>query len=296
MQRFAGQFDPDATVAQFHLLGRVDFDAALALQQRLVFEAGESAGRRITVLLCEHPELLTIGRNGSRAHIRLSEQQLARRRLSVRWVGRGGGCILHAPGQLAVYPLVPLERLGWSVGGYMRRLQQGFLDTFQALGVNGETRSSISGIWGRKGLLVVPGVAVRDWITYHGAFVNVGPAMNPFGYVDTGLARITGSEERLRASRGAARDGETNCPGLSSGSAENGETPEVCAANNRPTKTTMSSLLAETGRGVTMSRVRSQLVASLAEAFGCDRYHLHTGHHLLAGASRPTRDSIARAS
>ena len=86
MNWFAGQIDPDATVAQFHLLGRVDFESVLALQQRLVFEAGESVGRQITVLICEHPEVLTIGRNGSRAHIRLSEQQLARRRLPIRWV------------------------------------------------------------------------------------------------------------------------------------------------------------------------------------------------------------------
>ena len=55
-------------------------------------------------------------------------------------------------------------------------------------------------------------------------------------------------------------------------------------------------LLAETGRGVTMSRVRAQLVASLAEAFDCDRHHFHTGHPLLARANRPPRDSISRAS
>jgi lipoate-protein ligase B len=303
MNWFAGQIDPDATVAQFHLLGRVDFESVLALQQRLVFEAGESVGRQITVLICEHPEVLTIGRNGSRAHIRLSEQQLARRRLPIRWVGRGGGCILHAPGQLAVYPLVPLERLGWSVGGYMRRLQRGFADAFKALGVTSETRPSNSGIWGRKGLLVAMGVAVRDWITYHGAFLNVSPAMNAFGYVDTGLVRIAGNGEKLRESCDATRAAETECQVRPDRSAETGETPEVCAAtpevctaNAPPEKATMSCLLAETGRGVTMSRVRAQLVASLAEAFDCDRHHFHTGHPLLARAHRAPRDSISRAS
>lgn len=253
------QFDPYATVGQFHLLGRVDFGVALALQQRLVFEAGESPTPKITVLLCEHPAVVTIGRGGSRAQIRLTQRDLNRRRLPLRWVGRGGGCVLHSPGQLAVYPIVPLARLRWSLGHFTRQLQQGVLRTLGELGVRGETESGHLGIWGRTGQLVAFGLAVRNWVTYHGAFVNVSPAMNPYGYVDTA----------------AARDSLT---------AIHGE------------RTTMSCLLAERGRAVTMTRVRSLLIASLAAAFGCDRHHLHTGHPLLPSLARPHRDFIARAS
>jgi lipoyl(octanoyl) transferase len=252
------QFDPDATVAQFHLLGRVDFAAALALQQRLVFEAGETPRQQITVLLCEHPDVVTIGRGGSRAHIRISHQELTRRRLPVRWVGRGGGCILHSPGQLAVYPIAPLNRLRWTVGEFARRLQRGMLQALSPLGVRGETQSARLGIWGRTGQLVAFGLAVRDWVTYHGAFVNVGPAMNPYRYVDTAV------------------DGPT--------------------AAVHGGKTTMSCLLAERGRAVTMTRVRSDVVAALSAVFECERYHLHTGHPLLASLKPPPRDLIARAS
>ena len=62
MTWFARQIDPDSTVAQFHLLGCVAFESAQALQRRLVYEVGEGRGRQITVLLCEHPSVLTIGR------------------------------------------------------------------------------------------------------------------------------------------------------------------------------------------------------------------------------------------
>ena len=103
-------------VAEFRLLGRVPFDAFLALQSRLVYEAGGLAEPRIVVLLCEHPDLITVGRAGSRGHIRFSNDQLKHEQLGVRWISRGGGCVLHAPGQLAVYPIVPLSLLGLDRG------------------------------------------------------------------------------------------------------------------------------------------------------------------------------------
>jgi lipoyl(octanoyl) transferase len=253
------QFDPGATVAQFHLLGPIDFAVALALQHRLVFEAVENPAPQITVLLCEHPGVVTIGRGGSRAQIRMSQRDLNRRRLPVRWVGRGGGCVLHSPGQLAVYPIVPLTPLRWSLGHYTRKLQRGLLHTLGELGIRGETKSGYLGIWGRTGQLVAFGLAVRNWVAYHGAFINVSPAMNPYGYIDTATAK--GSATAIHGER-----------------------------------TTMSCLLAERGRAVTMTRVRSQLIASLAAAFECERHHLHTGHPLLASLRRPHRDFIARAS
>jgi lipoyl(octanoyl) transferase len=257
MNWFTAPFDPPAVTAQFHLLGHVDYSSFLTLQQRLTWDAGESQGRGITVLLCEHPDILTIGRTGSRIHVRLTDQQLSRRQLDVRWVGRGGGCILHAPGQLAVYPIVPLQRLAWSVGDYVQRFQRGLIDALNKLGVHARTHAGSMGIWGRTGLLAALGIAVRGWVTCHGAFLNVSPAMNPFGYIDTAPIR----------------------PGRES----------WCE------KATMSCLLAETGRSATMPKVRAQIVESLAEAFECERHHLHTGHPLLARLASANRNSKLRA-
>jgi lipoyl(octanoyl) transferase len=133
------------------------------------------------------------------------------------------------------------------------------LETLGELGVNGDTEPGHLGIWGRSGQLVAVGLAVRHWVAYHGAFVNVSPAMNPYGYIDTAV--VKGSN--------ATPHGE---------------------------RRTMSCLLAERGRAVTMTRVRSLLISSLATAFECDRYHLHTGHPLLTSLTRPHREFIARAS
>jgi len=252
----SGQQQPDATrepVAEFRLLGRVPFDAFLALQSRLVYEAGGLTEPRIVVLLCEHPDLITVGRAGSRGHIRLTNDRLKHEQLRVRWISRGGGCVLHAPGQLAVYPIVPLNLFGWTVGGYLRRLQAGIVEGFAELGVRGETFGGTFGVWGRSGLLANVGVAVRAGIACHGAFINVNPPMRRYAFVDVFPPH----------------------PDSDSG------------------KSTMGCLLAERQATVRMTGVRAALVKTLAAAFDCPRCHLFTGHPWLSSASETVRKSDA---
>src|SRR4051794_29952651 len=89
------------TRLQAYLLGQVDFEAALALQRRLVYEiAGDRT--RAALILCEHPPLITVGREGSRSHVLCDDAELQGRHWRVRWVNRGGGVWLHLPGQLAI--------------------------------------------------------------------------------------------------------------------------------------------------------------------------------------------------
>src|SRR2546426_281708 len=87
------------TALQVYLLGTVDLEAVLRLQRRLHFEISGQRDQAI-LLLCEHPPVITVGRQGSRAHIFCGPEELRSRRWNVRWVNRGGGCLLHAPGQL----------------------------------------------------------------------------------------------------------------------------------------------------------------------------------------------------
>ena len=102
-------------------------------------------------------------------------------------------------------------------------------------------RSRRYGVWGRTGQLAAIGVAVRHWVTYYGAYLNVCPPM--------GLFRLVESDPR-------------------------GQTP-------------MSCLVAERCGPVRMTAVRAALVRRLAECFGCDRYHLYTGHPWLRAAKKP---------
>ena len=239
----------DITI-EYRLLGQVPFQDCLALQNRLAYEASGHRESHIVVLLCEHPDLITVGRSGSRGHVRFTDAQLRREHLALRWVGRGGGCVLHAPGQLAVYPIVPLTAVGWSVGEYLRRLQQGIVAALGELQVHGETRSGRFGVWGRSGLLASFGVAVRRWVTAHGVFLNVNPPMRRFAYVDS-----------------------VPDAGLSAGE-----------------KATMGCLSAERQGAVRMSSVRSAVISALATAFDSEQYYLHTCHPWLVRSDESSRE------
>ena len=167
------------TALQAYLLGPVDFDAALALQRLLVYQvAGDRAAAAL--LLCEHPPLITVGRQGSRAHIRYEPEELHALRWPVRWVNRGGGCLLHLPGQLAVYPVLPLDHLGLGVRAYLDRLQDVLAAVLADFGLRAEPRPDRPGVWVNGRPIAAVGVAVRHWVTYYGAALNVNPDLVPF--------------------------------------------------------------------------------------------------------------------
>jgi lipoyl(octanoyl) transferase len=176
---------------QAYLLGQIDFGRCLELQQRLLEEIGGRGDGGITLLLCEHPAVITVGRGGSAADLALESTLLRSGQIEVGWVNRGGGSLMHCPGQLAVYPLVPLRWHGFSVGDYLERLQAGIVETLDDLGVRGHTPPGRHGVWGRTGQLAALGVAVRNWVTYYGAYVNVCPSLGLMRLVQSDPAQQT---------------------------------------------------------------------------------------------------------
>lgn len=175
----------DERSLQAYLLGSVDFEAAVALQKRLVYEVSGERDRAALVL-CEHPPLITVGRAGSRAHILLEPEELAARGWRVRWVNRGGGALLHLPGQVAVYPVVALDRLGLGLDDYLARLTDVLRDTLADFTVRAEPRGDRPGLWVGGRPIVLVGAAVTGWVAYHGAVLNVHPDLELLRKVRTG--------------------------------------------------------------------------------------------------------------
>jgi lipoyl(octanoyl) transferase len=191
---------PAATLAAYSL-GVVPFEATLAFQRRAHYEVtGDRAGGRL--LLCEHPHAITVGRHGSRAHVRAGPEELAAWGWPVRWVARGGGVVLHAPGQLAVYPVFALDRLGLDVSQYLDRLQTCVLAVLADLGVAGRTDPDRNGVWAGGRLVAAVGVAVRDSTTTFGLWLNVAPKLDAFARVDCagdGGPPMTSLQRELRS-------------------------------------------------------------------------------------------------
>src|SRR5208337_3584215 len=127
-------------------------------------------------------------RQGSRAHILYEPEELQSLRWPVRWVNRGGGCLLHLPGQLAIYPILPLDRMGLGLQAYLDRLRQVLVDVLADFSVTATAGPDGAGVCIGSRPVAQLGVAVRDWVTYYGAAFNVYPDLQSLRRVRTGPA------------------------------------------------------------------------------------------------------------
>jgi lipoyl(octanoyl) transferase len=170
----------DGPVLDVYLLGLHSYEDALRLQRRLVYDVSGSAGQTAALVLCEHYPIISVGRLGSRAHIECDDAELRARRLAVRWVNRGGGCMLHMPGQLAVYPIWPFQPRRLDIRGYLTRLENCLLRVLEGFDIRGDARPDHSGIWTSAGQIASIGVSVSRWVSYFGMTLNVSGVRDQF--------------------------------------------------------------------------------------------------------------------
>jgi lipoyl(octanoyl) transferase len=194
------------TALSVYLLGTVDYETVRSVQKRLIYEIG---GERQSgaLILCEHPPQITVGRHGQPGQIQLAADEMETRRWPIRWVNRGGGCWLHLPGQLAIYPILPLDLFHLGLEAYLDRLQQAMINLLDDFGVTGIQRDGEVGVWvGRRPLACV-GVAVRDWVVYHGAVFNLNPDLAPYRWVQCGGKDDEPMTSLVKERRGPVRPG-----------------------------------------------------------------------------------------
>src|SRR3954468_5614578 len=104
-------------------LGRIGYAAAEALQRQLSAARKQAAAPDV-LLLCEHPHVITLGRNGKLEHLRASEEMLRARGVELHHTNRGGDITYHGPGQVVGYPILNLAEVRRDVGWYVRQLEE----------------------------------------------------------------------------------------------------------------------------------------------------------------------------
>ena len=162
------------------LAGTLGLDAYAAMAEQLAWEVSEPGGRPPTLMLYDPAPSITIGRLGSRADVGLSDDECRARGLEVRFVGRGGGAVLHGPGQIGISMFASLADLGFGrhdVGSYVERLEAGLEAAIRSLRCGAARDSRMHGIFGRTGLLAAIAVAVRRGVVWHGGFLNIQPPL-----------------------------------------------------------------------------------------------------------------------
>ena len=191
-----------------YLLGGLPFDALLALQRRLVYDISGDRDHAAIVLF-DHPTGITIGREGSTRHVRTNPDELETRGWPVNWVARGGGAMLHAPGQVACYPVFALDALNLTAGRYVSELVNVACDLCHEFGVEATADADRPGVIANGRRVAHVGVAVRGGVTSFGLVVNANPDLAAFRAVRcdgderpmTSLARESAHRVRVTAVR-----------------------------------------------------------------------------------------------
>ena len=158
-------------------LGRVDYQEAWDLQRSLAAAVAQGAIPD-TVLLLEHPPVVTLGRRAADEELHVPEGA----EVEIVQTDRGGRSTFHGPGQLVCYPVLDLNRHGRDVRKYCRDLEESVIRTLDAFGLAGTTIDGLTGVWlsppPRK--IASIGVHIARWVTTHGYALNVDLDPAPF--------------------------------------------------------------------------------------------------------------------
>jgi lipoyl(octanoyl) transferase len=157
-------------------LGRLDYREAWDVQ-RATHAAVAEGGTPPTLLLVEHPPVITFGRKGGREHLLVPEDDLRARGFALYDIERGGDVTYHGPGQLVGYPIFPVGR---RVRDFLRGLEQALVAAIATYGVRTEGSPGYAGVWAGDAKVVAIGVAVQRHVSFHGFAMNVHTDLSHF--------------------------------------------------------------------------------------------------------------------
>jgi len=165
-------------------LGRVDYAIALELQQTLVRLVKDGRISH-TLLLLEHPPVITLGRNAGAQNIVASPEFLAANGVELHETDRGGDVTFHGPGQLVGYPIFDLRAFEPRIGAvdFVRKLEEVLIRTCGDLGVVTERIPGLTGVWTQNdppGKIAAIGVHISRAVTSHGFALNVNTNLDYF--------------------------------------------------------------------------------------------------------------------
>ena len=160
-------------------LGLADYREVLALQQDLT-EKRRADRVGDTVLIVEHPPVITLGARQSANKLLVDRDELTRRRIDLVEIRRGGGTTAHNPGQVVFYPILNLQRRRLGVSEYVRTLEAVGIALLDGLGLAGQRRKGFPGLWVNERKIASIGVRVSRAVTCHGMAINIANDLSLF--------------------------------------------------------------------------------------------------------------------
>lgn len=153
-------------------LGLIDFPEAWKFQKKIFQEVKDGLIPHALVF-CSHFPVITLGRTGSEKHILASKKELRDKNIAVYKIERGGGVTYHGPGQLLIYPIFNLNLLRKDLRYFLHSLEELIIQTLSHSGIEANRSPGLTGVWIKNKKVASIGITVKNWITYHGACLNI---------------------------------------------------------------------------------------------------------------------------
>ena len=172
-------------------LGLISYEPAFELQRALVAARKADAAPDI-LLLCEHPHVITLGRNGHEENLLASAHLLRQMNVEFHATDRGGDITYHGPGQIVGYPILNLAAIRRDIAWYMRQLEEVLIRASADVGVTAGRRAGMPGVWvenaGNREVdalekIAAIGVHLSRWVTSHGFAYNVSTDLRFFDLI-----------------------------------------------------------------------------------------------------------------
>ena len=164
--------DPVNPVLVIRQLGRQPYQPVWDAMERFTAERGEHGADELWLL--EHDPVYTLGQAGKPEHVLMPGD------IPVIRCNRGGQVTYHGPGQLVVYPLIDIRRLGIGVRELVNRIEQAIIDTLAHWRISAERRSGAPGVYVGEAKIAALGLRVRHGCSFHGLAFNVNMDLAPF--------------------------------------------------------------------------------------------------------------------
>ena len=163
---------------EIYSLGVVDYPSALQLQEHIAYEIAGRTDQMGVALVCEHPPVVSIGRAGGYDRLNETPEEFSRRMMDIHWVPRGGGNLVHSPGQLGVYVMLPLDRLGCGLELYQQKLTNILELTCREFRIPVKRSPDGCQLIARTGAVGFVCASVKSWVSGYGMYLNVDPDLN----------------------------------------------------------------------------------------------------------------------
>jgi lipoyl(octanoyl) transferase len=163
-------------------LGKCEYEKALDIQFRLLTKR-QQGKIDDTLILVEHPAVITLGKSASEKHVVASEKELSRQGIQRFETNRGGDVTYHGEGQIVGYPIVNLIENKIKVRSFVEKMEEVFVNILKDFDLQAQGSSKDIGVWVGNEKITAIGLAVKKGVTMHGFAFNVNTNLEHFQYI-----------------------------------------------------------------------------------------------------------------